>query len=143
MGLHLGQRLTAVLPGHVQVEQDQAGPGGALRVRMRPALVEIVQHFLTVLDELQITREVGLLERVRNQQAVVGVVIRNEHRRRASCGHAPAPTAGRCSGRVTTNVAPCPGWLVTLMVPPWRSAIRRLMASPIPVPSYSVRLWSR
>ena len=37
------------------------------------------------------------------------------------------------------NVEPFPGSLSTLMFPPWRLTILRYRASPIPVPSYSLR----
>ena len=41
------------------------------------------------------------------------------------------------------NVDPSPGVLCAVMVPPWRSAILRQIASPMPVPSYFPRPCSR
>src|SRR5271154_1633504 len=45
--------------------------------------------------------------------------------------------------RANLKVEPCPGFDSTEMLPPWRSTIFLQMASPIPVPANSSRLWSR
>ena len=52
---------------------------------------------------------------------------------------APASTAGS----VKKNVLPSPGADSTQMRPPWRSTIRRQVASPIPVPANSDGLCRR
>ena len=47
------------------------------------------------------------------------------------------------AGRVTVKVEPSQGSESTRMSPPWRSTMRSHSASPMPVPPYSSRLWSR
>jgi hypothetical protein len=47
------------------------------------------------------------------------------------------------AARETENVVPFPGWLCTAMVAPWRCAILRQIANPIPLPSYSLRPCNR
>ncbi|ELZ05692.1 hypothetical protein C481_01572 [Natrialba asiatica DSM 12278] len=47
------------------------------------------------------------------------------------------------AGSVNETVAPFPGSESIQILPPWRSTSRSQSASPIPVPSYSSRLWSR
>src|SRR5690606_29348313 len=54
-----------------------------------------------------------------------------------------AAAASCRAGRRTMKVLPRPGSLCAQICPPCRSAMRRQMASPMPVPSYCPRPWSR
>ena len=49
----------------------------------------------------------------------------------------------RHAGRVKKNVAPWSSWDSTQIRPPCRSTIFLLMAKPIPLPGYSVRVCKR
>src|SRR5262249_40795791 len=80
------------LPGHVQVQQDDARPRGTRRVGVLPPAVQIVEQLLAVLDEPQVVDQVALGERLLRQGAVVRVVIGHEDRYR------PGPVSRHSSG---------------------------------------------
>ena len=112
------------------------GERGAGELAERALAPQILRQLLAVLDEMDAVGEPALVERLLDQQAVLGVVVGDQDGDR---GRAPSPGAGgscRCAtGSVKTKVAPRPGLPDALIVPPWRSTILRQMASPMPVPS--------
>lgn len=84
-----------------------------------------------------------LVEHRPHERGVARVVLDDEHPQprvlravsgvpRGRVDHAAEP---RTSGMLTVNVLPSPGTESTVIAPPRRSAMRRQIARPMPVPS--------
>lgn len=87
VGLDLGQHVQAVQPGHVQVKQDQPGPG---RIGVLPSTAREAQRTLAVRDQVKTAAAAGLGEGLVDHQRVAGVIVDDQHVRRvaARTGHA-------------------------------------------------------
>src|SRR5215213_4396447 len=142
VGLDGAQGLAAVHPRHVQVEQDEARTGGRLRIGVAALPPQVIEQLLAVLDEVEDVQDAAFLQRVLDEKAVVGIVFRHQEDDRLGswCCHAVPSIVSLCRiGSTARNLVPSPGVLSAVIVPPCRSTILRQTASPIPVPSYSVR----
>src|SRR5690606_21936890 len=106
-----------------------------------------------------IPRRADLGDRLAREEMIVVVIVGHEDDTRAAgvSAHeaggnhserkrelqAPRSSRGRTAGSVTTKRAPSPGRPSARITPPWRSTMRRQIARPTPVPSYSPRAWRR
>ena len=119
-------RLEPVQPWQEEVGQDE---------RRQP--VEGAGHQLGPVGRLQ-HLESGAGQGVPRRPAGRGVIVseQNADRRHQITPVVIAP-AGRVSGRVSVNVAPCPSTLSTPISPPWASTIFLTSDSPSPVPLHS------
>ena len=137
IGLDAPQRLAAVLPRHVEVEQDQPGIGRlrpSRRTRLRgadsPAAPRRPRRKRSSLASRLSSNASWISRRSSGSSSAIRIVIGS-----MSLRH-DRQVAGDClAGKVTTNVAPSPGRLAAVIAPPCRSTILRQMASPMPVPS--------
>src|SRR5262249_32816522 len=103
-----------------------------------------------VFDAVQRVGEAILHERVAGQLTIVRIIIReHDGNHLAVFGevrvsvHALLACLGCATGNVAMNVEPWPVLLLAVMSPPWYNTILRVMASPMPVPSYSLRVCNR
>src|SRR5690606_7761622 len=98
---------------------------------------QVIQRFRAGARDDQPIGDLGLVEREPGQLDVVGVVFDQQdfrvHHVACSCDGVGAAAAGKA----TRNVLPSPGADPASMLPPWRSATRRAMASPMPLPAPS------
>src|SRR5712692_10871806 len=140
VALDLCQDVTAVLARQVEVEQDEIGPDGAGERVLSP---EVSERLDAIGHDMQPVADPGLCQRLLHEPRLTWIVLDEEdvaplsqHLHAASCC---APIAGS----VNLNVDPFRGSDSTQIRPPCCSTIFLQMANPIPVPSYSSRLWSR
>ena len=86
---------------------------------------------------LHASESVGLVEgHARNLELLLqSRCIHAEHHRPGTRVTATQKAAVRS---VTVKTEPCPGWLVTLIVPPCASTMARLIGKPMPVPEVRV-----
>src|SRR5436190_19118844 len=106
--------------------------------------MQVVEKVLAVFDKMQVAGQMAFAQRVLGQQTIVRVVVGHQDYDWFARGIHAATSALRCfTGNMTVKVAPSPNLLLALIVPPWRSVMRRQTARPTPVPAYSSRPCNR
>src|SRR5713226_1198098 len=138
--LDLRQDFAAVLARHVEVEQDEIGPGGAGERILSP---EVGERLDAVGHDVQPVADLRLRQRLLHEPRVASIVLNEEDVDGLSNDLHAASCWAPIAGSVNLNVDPCPGSDSTQIRPPCCSTIFLQMANPIPVPGYSSRLWSR
>src|SRR5690606_35205593 len=108
-------------------------------------------RLLAVLDDVELVQHLRALQAFRGQARVGGIVLdqKNDDRFESLLRHVRSSSvrdvaaARGASAIVKWKVVPAPGIESTQMRPPWFSTMRLQTASPMPVPGYFPRAWSR
>src|SRR5207302_842263 len=128
----------AVFFGHVEVEENQAGARRILRLFEAAAAHQVIEQFLAVLDKAQCPLPAAFRDRILDKQSIVRIIFGHEDNVAFGKFFHQAVLSGLAwrTGKSIMKVAPWPGALLAVIVPLWRSAMRRQTARPTPVPSY-------
>src|ERR1017187_5236680 len=123
----------------LEVEEDDSGERRPGAGGISPFSEEKLEGLGSVADDMNVVRDVGLLQRAQGQLGVVGVVLDEQDVAVSRSTHEEPP--GR--GRLNEKVAPSPTLPSAHTSPPCRWTMRWTSASPTPVPSNSWLEWSR
>lgn len=71
----------SVFLGHIEVQQNNPGPGRRMMFRVATAMEHIIQDFLAVMNEPQFVSRFDFFPRLSSEQAIIGIVIRHQDRK--------------------------------------------------------------